>query len=511
MQKKIDLLIISPGNGKIIYQELASEYAAIEPPIWAGLLANFARSQGFSVEIIDQEAQGLSIDEIAKKTIEIKPRLTAIVVYGQQPSASTQNMTVSEEIANSLNEDAPDTKTILIGGHVSALPERTLDECKADFVCQGEGPYTINALLSIRDMTDESELKKVPGLWYRNEKKNIFSFPADLVPQNKLATTLPGNAWDLLPMNVYRAHNWHCFTHIQNRKPYASIYTSLGCPYHCSFCCINAPFGRSGIRYWDPNFVIEQLDLLANNYNIQNIKIADEMFVLNEDHVMRLCNLIIERGYKFNFWAYARVDSVKDKFLEKLKSAGFNWLCVGIESGSKHVRDGVEKGRFVEEDIVKSVSKIRNSGIFVIGNYIFGLPDDDYDSMQATLDLAIELNCEMANFYSASAYPGSKLYEIAIEKGLKLPGKWQDYSQHSFEQLPLPTEKISAGEVLSFRDKAWQVYFTSDRYLDMIEKTFGIEVVEHIKNLAKVTLKRRYAAPLKKEPCYKRMENGVIK
>ncbi|MEO2043422.1 MAG: radical SAM protein, partial [Nitrospinaceae bacterium] len=276
--------------------------------------------------------------------------------------------------------------------------------------------------------------------------------------------------------------------------PYATIYTSLGCPFKCTFCCINAPFGKPSIRYWDPDFVITELDILANKYGVKNIKIADEMFVLQEDHVIRLCDLIIERGYDFNFWAYARVDTVKDKFLEKLKKAGFNWLCLGIESKSKHVRDGAQKGHYNEQDIMEVVRKIQSSGIYIIANYMFGLPDDNHQSMMETLALSKELNCEWANFYSGMAYPGSKLYDMALQKGWELPEKWHDFSQHSYEQLPLPTDHLTAGEVLSFRDNAWQEYNTNPRYLDMIKAKFGQQVLDHINKLTSHKLKRKFAA-----------------
>ena len=246
--------------------------------------------------------------------------------------------------------------------------------------------------------------------------------------------------------------------------------------------------------------MIKELDILASVYNVKNVKIADEMFVLSERHVLGLCDLIIERGYKFNFWAYARVDTVKEKFLEKLKKAGFNWLALGIESASKHVRDGVSKGRFKEEDIHAVVRRIKDVGINVMGNFIFGLPDDNYASMQNTLNMALQLNCEMANFYSAMAYPGSKLYNMAVEKGWDLPAKWHDFSQHSYEQLPLPTKTLSAGEVLSFRDKAWQVYFNDPGYLNLVRQKFGEQTVEHLRTLSCVPLRRKHAAPLKVEP-----------
>lgn len=498
--REIDLLVVCPGNNRVIYQELANEYAAIEPPIWGSLLAHFARRKGYGVELIDQEAQGLTSDQVASHAASIRPRVTAVIVYGQQPSASTQNMTMGKEIASKIRQAAGSTKILMMGGHPSALPGRTLRESEVDFVCQGEGPSTLRGLLELSNLNDVSSYSKVPGLWYWSDGNVASTAEAPVIAQEALAQELPGMAWDLLPMDAYRAHNWHSFAHIDQRKPYASLYTSLGCPFRCTFCCINAPFGRSTIRCWDPKFVMTELDILATRYHVKNIKIADEMFVLNERHVMELCDLIIERGYPFNFWAYARVDTVKDRFLEKMKKAGFHWLCLGIESGSKHVRDGVQKGRFGEDDIYAVVQKIKAAGINIIGNYIFGLPDDDYESMQATLDLSIELNCEMANFYSGMAYPGSKLYQMAIERGWALPKDWHDFSQHSFEQLPLPTEHLSAGEVLAFRDKAWQIYFTSPRYHDLLRQRFGQPVVDHVKKLTTYTLRRKYAAPLRSEP-----------
>ena len=452
---------------------------------------------------MDQEARGLTPEQIAAQSVEYKTKLVAVVVYGQQPSASTQNMTMAKRICAEIKKLEPSLKVIMMGGHPSALPERTLNESETDFVCQGEGPWTLDGLLQIANLEDESEYSKVPGLWYRVNGRPVFTSGAEVIPQKELPDTLPGVAWDLLPMETYRAHNWHCFTHIHERQPYASLYTSLGCPFRCSFCCINAPFGKPALRCWDPKFVITELDLLATKYNVRNVKIVDEMFVLNPSHVMQLCDLIIERGYDFNFWAYARVDTVQDRFLDKLKRAGFNWLVLGIESGSKHVRDGVDKGRFQEEDIYTIVKRIQQAGIYVLGNYIFGLPDEDFASMQATLDMAVELNCEWANFYCGMAYPGSQLYNDALQKNWALPGKWHDFSQHSYEMLPLPTAHVPAEEIIAFRDKAWQIYFENPNYLNSIREKFGREVVDHLTELTQIQLPRKYSRPPAVPPRFK--------
>jgi len=258
---------------------------------------------------------------------------------------------------------------------------------------------------------------------------------------------LHGNAWDLLPMDQYRAHNWQCFGDLDSRQPYASIYTSLGCPYQCVFCCINAPFDINRYRMRSPEAVVAEIDLLHNTYGIKTYKIIDEMFVLNDRHVNAICDLLIERDYGLNIWAYARVDTVKSGTLDKLKRAGIQWLALGIESGSEHVRDGAEKA-FSQDDIITIVREIQTAGIRVIGNFIFGLPDDDLDTMKQTLDLSLELNCEFVNFYSAMAYPGSPLYTQAVLKDLPLPENWSGFSQHSYDCTPLPTDHITAAEVL---------------------------------------------------------------
>ena len=496
-ENKLDLVLVNPGNRVKIYQSLSSTLAAVEPPVWAGLMATFVRNHGFSVSIIDATAEELSSQETAEKIAELNPVLTAVVVYGQQPSASTQVMPGASAVCTAIKQISPNFKVLLVGGHVAALPERSLREEDTDFVAAGEGLYTMLELLAALK-SDAPDYSKVRGLWYWEGKEVKANPPAPLLMD--VETKMPGIAWDLLPMAKYRAHNWHCFDGLV-REPYAAIYTTLGCPFHCSFCCIQAPFKTgekelgykeitNSYRFWSPQRVMEEIDLLVNKYGVRNIKIADEMFVLNPKHVLGICDGIIERGYDLNIWAYARVDTVRDEMLDKLKRAGFNWLALGIEAANERVRDDVQKG-YNQEDIRKTVDKIRNAGINIIGNYIFGLPEDDLETMQATLDLALDLNCEFANFYSAMAYPGSPLYNKAIQEGLSLPESWSGYSQHAVDTMPLPTKYLSSAQVLEFRDHAFQVYFNNPKYLEMIARKFGQETVEHIRQMADHKLERQ--------------------
>ena len=499
--KQLDLLLIHPNASKEIYQDLSKNYSAIEPPIWVALLANYARLvAGYSVKILDCEAEQLTAAESAKIINDYNPRLAAVVVYGQQPSASTQNMSGVHALCDILHDSYGNIKTLLIGLHPSAISRQTLNDEKVDFVCQGEGLYMLSGLLEIDNMNDTSQLRNIPGLWYRENGETRFTSPALIVPQESLATEMPGMAWDLLPMDKYRTSNWHAMSNDNLRQPFASLYTSLGCPFRCSFCCINAPFGNNNVenwdsgrnkfRFWDPDFMITEFAKIQE-MGIRNVKIADEMFVLNKSHFLEICNKIVERQYDFNIWAYARIDTVKPEFLEPLKSAGINWLALGIESGNTVVRKDVVKGKFTEVNIRDLVRQIQDAGINVIGNYIFGLPEDNLDTMQDTLDLASDLNCEFANFYSAMAYPGSKLYLDAIRENWELPDSYVGYSQHAYETKPLPTKYISAAEVLGFRDTAFDAYYTNDRYLDFIKEKFGQETYDDIIRMTQYKLKRK--------------------
>ena len=145
---------------------------------------------------------------------------------------------------------------------------------------------------------------------------------------------------------------------------------------------------------------------------------------------------------------------------------------------------------FPQEQLYSVVRQIQDAGISVIGNYIFGLPEDDRESMRATLDLALDLKCEFANFYSAMAYPGSPLYTLASKMGVPLPQRWTGYSQHSRDCLPMPTRYLPAHEVLRFRDAAFQEYYTDAGVLGMMERRFGMKSVEDIRRMTSHTLDR---------------------
>ena len=412
---KLDVLLINAPAKKRAYQGLAE----------------FFRSRGYQVGVLDAEAELLTMEQTAQAVVDRDPLLAAYVVYGQHPSASSQCMPAATECLALVETLRPKMHSLFMGTHLAALPKETMEQVPVEFVCDGEGPFTIQGVIDALKSTSP-DFSKIKGLWFRD----AFGKPVN-----------------------------------------------------------------PAIRYFSPEWVIKQIDILVKEYGVKNIKIADEMFVLNRKHVLGICDLIIERGYDLNIWAYARIDTVSSGLLEPMKKAGINWLALGIEASSKHVRSSVDKGRFTDEKIIDTVRKIEAAGIYTVGNYIFGLPEDDLASMQETLDLAIELNTEWANFYCTMAYPGSQLHKLARQEGQMLPESEGGpgligYSQLAYDAFPLSTNKLQAGQVLTFRDQAFDIYFKNPKFLAMMERKFGQEVVDHVHEMCTHQLKRRYAEPL---------------
>lgn len=492
------VLLINPGGQPAIFQGLAVTATAKEPPIWCRLIASYLRVNHIPVAILDAEALELSPVAVANVALNMGPALIVVVVHGHQPSASTQKMPVVAETVRAIKAVLPEKFVVLVGGHVAALPQQSLAETGADYACVGEGPVTVFELAwAIKHGKPPGVAR---GLRWASWITSSHAVAAPNVED--LERGMPGGCWDLLPMAEYRSYAHHAWTNDFQRQPYASIYTSLGCPYSCSFCMIQTPFRQgdalvlkgkaNSYRTWPVESTIAELEILVEKYGVVNIRFDDEMFVLNEPHVSAICAAITERwGDQLNLWCYGRVDQTKEKFLDGMRRAGFKWLALGIESMSTAVRDGVDKGGYGVVDIIATVNRVKNHGINIIANYMFGLPDDTPESMRQTLDLALELNTEYVNMYAAVAYPGSQLWDEQIKAGWRPPKNWLAWSFYSYEHEPLGTNTLTPTEVLRFRDTAWQEYMRDESYLRMISLKFGRRAVEEVLATAAVPIRRK--------------------
>lgn len=503
----MDALFVNPDSAVKAYQGLAHVYSAIEPPTWALLLAESCRSKGFEVGILDCDAQRLTHEQSLRKIEDLRPRLIVFVVYGQNPNSGTTSMIGALSLARTIKECHPEFLVCFVGSHTSALPMEVLAYDCVDIVLLNEGVYALHNLLRSNLASDLSSIK---GIGYKRghgkHKVPILNPPQGVVPQDRMDQDLPGYAWDLLPyrerpLDLYRSHFWHAEFNHSKRTPFAAMYTSLGCNFGCDFCMINIvnrvdngdevnAASSRGMRFWSPEWVGREMHKLAD-MGVRTLRISDEMFFLNKKYYTPVLQQVIDREFGFNMWTYSRVDTVRRDALELFKKAGVNWLALGVEAGNQLVRQEVSKGSFQEANIRDICKTISDAGINIISNYIFGFPDDTIETMQETLDLAIELNTEMVNMYPCQALPGSPMYNLAKKNGWALPDSYEGYAFLSYESQPLPTKYVSSADVLRFRDEAWRKYFRNPAYLNLIEKKFGVLERRNIEDMASIRLNRK--------------------
>ncbi len=505
LNRPLDVVFVE-SDSSAAYQALGKVYSAIETPTWSLLLAQSCRSQGFGVAILDGNAERLTVDEAVSRISDLGASLVCFVVYGQNPNSGTTNMTGALALCDELKKQYPQQKTAFVGSHTSALPLEVLAHRAVDFVFTNEGVYAMWSLLGALRDTPEPAWAKIRGIGWKEDGNLTLNDPERVVPQDCMAQDLPGYAWDLLPyrerpLDLYRAHFWHARFNHDLRTPFAAIYTSLGCRFACNFCMINivnrndhriegVSSDYRGMRYWPPEFVLGEIRKLAD-LGVETLRISDEMFFLDKRYYEPLLQGVITEQIPLRTWTYSRVDTVRSEYLDLFRRAGVEWLALGIEAGNQTVRREVSKGSFKEVDIREVVAETRGSDINVIANYIFGFPEDTLETMGQTLDLALELNTEMANMYPCMALPGSPLYNQAKAEGWPLPDSAAGYGFLSYYSQPLPTRHVSAADVLRFRDEAWQTYFTNPGFLGLIEKRFGTVERQNIEDMTVVPMRRK--------------------
>jgi len=477
MKSKIILFTV-PAR-KDLYGLTSNDYAAIQPNIGMGLLDSYLESKGIEVDIYDETSN----TDMVKVIQEEEPALFGVICSGANPSASTMSMTGAIKFFENLGK----TESIgfIQGGHPSVLPRRTLEETGADFVIRGEGYETIRWLYhSLLNNKDYSHIK---GLAFFKDGEYIDNGFSNLIDVNEL----PMVNWEKMNPNKYKAHNWHCFESINNRSPYAVIWTSLGCPYTCSFCCTNNVFGQRAYRMRDMQEVLKEIDLLVTKYNVRHIKILDELFVIDHPRIEEFYQELKKRKYDLNMWCYARMDTVNPEILKKLNSVGVKWMCYGVESTNREVLTDINKG--CNRDFYDSVIKMnRDAGMYLGIDVIAGLWLDDEKSLEDTYQWAVEQNFELLNIYPAFALPGTPLYDKYIRKGrMSAPKSWDEYALYGYNCFPLKSKYLKREEILAWRDKKFLEYHSRPEYLEMIEHKFGIDTKNHLVEMTKHKLIRR--------------------
>ncbi len=322
------------------------------------------------------------------------------------------------EVASIVKGIDKDIVTVLDGLHPSARPVDCLAHPNVDFVVIGEGEYTISELVDELERGSPRNLEKVKGIAFNKNGKNVITPPR---PEIQDLDALPFPARHLLPMDKYFAAVKETPLRGEIRKPWATMITSRGCPYSCVFCTVHIVMGRKW-RGRSPENVVDEIEQLIQTYRIKQIDFYDENMTLDKKRMANICDLIVKRKLKVEWYAPngVRADTLDEKLLTKMKKSGCKGIRIAPESGVQRVVDQIVKKNLKLKDVEKAVVLAKKVGIKVGVFFVLGLIGETKEDIKETINYAYKLRKLGANkFYFSIAAPmyGTELYEQAKSGG----------------------------------------------------------------------------------------------
>lgn len=392
------LLVVPPQNS-----DIKRVLGVTGIPLGLAYLASSL--SGHSVRIIDCLAENLNMEGLERRIRSYGPDLVGL-------TATTPAIYDAYRVAGMVKGVDPECRVVIGGPHVSFTAEETLKECRdIDIVVRGESELTLRELA--RAWERGLPINRIKGLNFRCNGK-IARTPD--TPFIKDLDGLPHPAWDKVKTENYRF----------NGKGFGMVMTSRGCPYDCVFCCSSLLCGKAW-RARSPENVLDELRLLRGEMGIREIEFLDDTFTLNSRRAEAICDGIAREGLDIGWTCSSRVNTINRKLGEKLKKSGCHTVYFGIESGSQEILDRAGKGISLEQSR-RAVRIARDSGLNSLGSFILGLPGETGGSIKNTIRFAKGLGLTLAQFTTATPYPGTKLYDWARRRGFIKAAGWSDFT-----------------------------------------------------------------------------------
>jgi radical SAM superfamily enzyme YgiQ (UPF0313 family) len=410
------------------------------PPVNLAMLASYVRLHGHEVLIYDFEAQSLDSPlEIAEILMKNNPDVIGF-------TSLTPRIPIIWGIARACKHIRKDVKIVIGGSHVSGDPKSVFYELSIDYAIAGEGEEALLDLLNF--LEKGKEVKDINNLAYRT-KTSVIVNPTR--PFIKNLDELPFPAWDLLPLERYKDP-------LLFSEKYMGINSARGCAWDCSFCASRVVW-KGKVRFHSAENVMNQIRTLINDYDISNFYFYDDTFTMVRKRTLKICNLINREKLDIHFFAALRADTINSEIAFALKGAGCQVVYLGVESGDETILRETGKG-VTKDQIRKAAACLKQADIPFFASFILGHPGDTHESIQATINFAKELDPDQAKFFIAVPFPGTRLYRIALEKGLITkddePTKFANYA--TYQHVPVNLSFVSDEELMQYQIKAYEEY-----------------------------------------------------
>jgi radical SAM superfamily enzyme YgiQ (UPF0313 family) len=381
------------------------------------ILAAVARQRGYDVHLIDAKAQGTSVEEVAQRIVDLQPDYLGL-------SATTISVTNAGRIAAVVRARMPGLVTILGGAHVSAIPERTLAAFPSiEYGVVGEGEVSLFELLT--RLENRLRVDDVPGLAYRRDGRICVNPRAPYIDD---LDALPPPAWDLLPDFPHRFQP-SLFSY--PRTPVATLITSRGCPFSCTFCD-RSTSGRKG-RMHGVETVVALCRMLVER-GVRHITFLDDLFTVRKQRVVDLCHAFLEHGFTFSWSCNSHPNLLDFTTLQLMRRAGCWQIAYGIESGSQRVLDVVKHEVRIPR-MRETLRMTRAAGIRTRGFLMLGHPTEGLDSLAETAAFLRTVELDICQITKFTPYPGTPAYPTIGEHG-SFVEDWERMNAMNFVFVP---------------------------------------------------------------------------
>lgn len=433
--REIKVLLLSPTKGLVAGHPEKPKFQT--HPLGLLYIAGILERGGHSVEILDAWSFGIGLGEIRKQVLDFTPHVVGI-------TAMTISACDAYLIAKAIKEMNPEIVTIMGGPHATALPEEAVNTENIDIAVMGEGEYIMLEICNHIARGDK-DFGKIKGVVYKEGNKIIKTgFNPGMVELDKI----PFPAYHLL----YYMANYNSPPHWGKRGKFASVITSRGCPYGCSFCSVTEAWGRK-YRYRSPDNVLNEIELLNKRYGVSFISFRDSVATLHRQRMIDICKGIMDRKLKIKWNCNAKPHEVDEELLRWMKRAGCKTIMYGIESGNEQI---LFQFKHTDKKVIeKAIDITHKAGIIPHGYFMFGLPGETKETMRETIDFAKSLKLHQAGFTSVIPFPGTKLWDYCISHDLIVTMDWTKYDLKGMppsKHLNLEAEEILKAQKTAFRE-----------------------------------------------------------
>ncbi len=318
--------------------------------------------------------------------------------------------------------------TVLGGPHLTIMPLESMQpphDQYVDYVFKGEAEYSLLELANTLDAGRKPGL--LPGIHFRDGDKIISSPESPMIPD---LDALPFPAHDLFKIDRYT--NLQPLTDGLDRHARSfTILTSRGCPYKCTFC--SKPVTGDTWRARSVESVVAEWKWLVNGLGATEIGVTDDIWNLKLPRAKELCRRLVEEGLSHVPWTTVhgmKVNHTDLELFQLMKAAGCKRVGFGVENGDeKMLRNVIRKGQTLDQ-VRMAFKNAKAAGLQTMGFFIFGMPGDTEETMEKTIQLALELDPKLANFMLAAPFPGTVMYEQIVEGGQVFADNWSEFAIH---------------------------------------------------------------------------------